>query len=70
MGWYTRANAEVCLIAKHGKPQVLDHSVKQILESKDRSILMGKKARKRVIEQFSWDVVTDRTLKIYKEFVK
>jgi glycosyltransferase involved in cell wall biosynthesis len=31
---------------------------------------MGEKARKRVIEKFSWDIVTDRTLEIYKEFVK
>ena len=33
MGWYTRANAEVCLLAKKGKPKVLDHSVKQVIES-------------------------------------
>jgi len=51
-------------------PDDIAWGVKQILESKDRSILMGKKARERVIEQFSWDVVTDRTLEIYKEFVK
>ena len=51
-------------------PDDVAWGVKQILESKDKSSLMGKKARKRVIEQFSWDVVTDRTLEIYKEFVK
>ncbi|MCK5113079.1 MAG: glycosyltransferase family 4 protein, partial [Thermoplasmatales archaeon] len=51
-------------------PDDIAWGVKQILESKDRSILMGKKARERVIEQFSWDVVTDKTLEIYKEFVK
>jgi glycosyltransferase involved in cell wall biosynthesis len=51
-------------------PDDIAWGVKQILESKDRGILMGKKARKRVIEQYSWDVVTDRTLEIYKEFVK
>jgi N6-adenosine-specific RNA methylase IME4 len=33
MGWYTSANAEVCLLAKKGKPKVLDHSVKQVIES-------------------------------------
>jgi len=51
-------------------PDDIAWGVKQILESKDRSILMAKKARERVIEQFSWDVVTDRTLEIYKEFIK
>ncbi len=33
MGWYTRANAEVCLLAKKGKPKVIDHSIRQIIES-------------------------------------
>jgi len=33
MGWYTRANAEVCLIARKGTPKVIDNSVKQIIES-------------------------------------
>ena len=51
-------------------PDDIAWGVKQILESKDRSILMAKKARERVIEQFSWDVVTDKTLEIYKEFIK
>ncbi len=51
-------------------PDDIAWGVKQVLESRDRNILMGKKARKRVIEQFSWDVVTDKTLKIYKEFIK
>jgi glycosyltransferase involved in cell wall biosynthesis len=43
--------------------------VKQILESKETSITMGKNARDRVIEQFSWDAVANRTLEIYKEFI-
>ena len=33
MGWYTRANAEICLIAKKGKPKVLNHGIRQIIES-------------------------------------
>jgi len=33
MGWYSRANAEVCLVAKRGKPKVISHSVRQIVES-------------------------------------
>ena len=33
MGWYTRSNAEVCLIATKGKVKVLDHSISSIVES-------------------------------------
>ena len=33
MGWYTRSNAEVCLIATRGKVIVLDHSISSIIES-------------------------------------
>jgi glycosyltransferase involved in cell wall biosynthesis len=42
--------------------------VKQVLQLEDKGKLMGKKARKRVIENFSWDIATKRTLDIYKEF--
>ncbi len=44
--------------------------IKQVLESKKKCIQMGKNARERVIEQFNWDIITNRTLEIYKEFVK
>ena len=33
MGWYTRSNAEVCLIAMKGHVSVLDHSISSIIES-------------------------------------
>ena len=36
MGAWTRANAEVCLIATKGSPKVTSHSVHQIIESKVR----------------------------------
>lgn len=32
-GWYTRANAEVCLIARKGKIRVINHGIRQIIES-------------------------------------
>lgn len=37
MGWYTRANAEVCLIAKKGKPKIINHGIKQIIETQIQS---------------------------------
>jgi len=51
-------------------PNDIAWGVKEILKSKDKSLLMGENARKRVIEQFSWDIVADRTLEIYKELAK
>ena len=33
LGHYTRANAEVCIIAKKGKIRIKDHSISQIIES-------------------------------------
>jgi site-specific DNA-methyltransferase (adenine-specific) len=33
MGWYTRSNAEVCLIATKGHVSVLNHSISSIVES-------------------------------------
>jgi len=36
MGKWTRANAEVCLIATKGNPKVISHSVHQIIDSRIR----------------------------------
>jgi site-specific DNA-methyltransferase (adenine-specific) len=33
MGSYSRANAEICLLGKKGKPKVISHSVRQVIES-------------------------------------
>ena len=43
--------------------------VKQILQLHDKGRWMGQNARQRVIDNFTWDNVTQRTLDIYKEFV-
>jgi len=50
-------------------PNDIAWAIKEVLSDKNRSIWMGKNARKRVIEIFSWDAVTKRTLDIYKEFI-
>jgi glycogen synthase len=42
----------------------------QILQLQDKGVLWGKNARQRVIDEFSWDAVTRRTLDIYKEFIR
>jgi len=51
-------------------PDDIAWGIKQLLNSKEKSFIMGQKARKRAIEHFSWDVVTNKTLEIYKEIMK
>jgi len=50
-------------------PSDISWGIKQVLQLDDAGKEMGKNARERVIETFSWDSVTDRTLKIYEEFL-
>jgi glycosyltransferase involved in cell wall biosynthesis len=50
-------------------PEDIAWGVKQALQSKDKRKKWGKNGRARVIEQFSWDAVAQRTLTIYEEFV-
>jgi glycosyltransferase involved in cell wall biosynthesis len=51
-------------------PNDIAWGIKKVLESKEKSKELGINARKRVIEHFSWDVVANRTLEIYEEFIK
>jgi N6-adenosine-specific RNA methylase IME4 len=36
MGWHTRANAEVCLLAKRGKPVIQARDVQQVIQAPPR----------------------------------
>ncbi len=51
-------------------PQDIDWCIKKVLQDKKKAEWMGQNARKRAIEMFSWETVTQRTLKIYQEFMK
>jgi len=44
--------------------------IKQVLQQDDKGRWMGKNARDRVIENFSWDITTKKLLDIYKEFIQ
>jgi len=48
-------------------PDDIAWGIKQVLQMDDKGKKMGQNARKRVLETFSWDSVTERTLKIYQE---
>ena len=51
-------------------PDDIAWGIKKVLESNEKSMRLGFNARKRVIEHFSWDIVANRTLDIYQEFIK
>ena len=50
------------------EPNDIAWGIIQALQSKEHAQEMGKNARDRVLETFSWDVITKRTLEIYQEF--
>lgn len=52
------------------EPRDIAWGINQILQLDDKGKQIGLNARKRVIETFSWESVTKRTLDIYKEFVR
>jgi glycogen(starch) synthase len=51
-------------------PSDIAWGIEQVLGSKEKRMRMGTNARKRVIEQFSWDIIAQRTSEIYAEFMK
>jgi glycosyltransferase involved in cell wall biosynthesis len=51
------------------KPEDIYWGIKQILKLDDKGLILGKNARKRVIDIFSWEKVANRTIDIYKEFI-
>jgi glycogen synthase len=51
-------------------PSDISWGIKQVLESKEEQVRMGNNARRQVLQKFSWDIITQRTTEIYKEFIK
>lgn len=52
------------------EPNDIAWGIKQVLQDKDHAKWMGQNARKRVLENFTWDHVAKRTIDIYKEFLR
>jgi glycosyltransferase involved in cell wall biosynthesis len=52
------------------EPKDIAWGITQVLQSPDKALQWGKNGRQRVLEEFSWDAVTRRTLAIYKEFLR
>ena len=51
------------------EPNDIAWGIKQVLQLDDKGKRMGKNARERVLEAFSWESATKRTLDVYKEFL-
>jgi glycosyltransferase involved in cell wall biosynthesis len=50
-------------------PDDIAWGIKEVLQDKKKAQRMGKNARKRVLENFTWEIITKELLDIYKEFV-
>lgn len=48
----------------------LTAAIDSLLSNEELTISMGKRARKRAVEEFSWKVVAKRTYEVYKKVVK
>ncbi len=52
------------------EPKDIAWGIIQVLQSPDKGLQWGQNGRQRVLEEFSWDAVTKRTVAIYKEFMR
>lgn len=51
-----------------GNPSDIAWGVKQLIGMPDKGLWVGKNARKRVMEKFTWEHVAENVIKIYQEF--
>jgi glycogen synthase len=50
-------------------PNDIAWGIKEVLKQNDKGRWMGVNARQRVLENFTWDIITKKVLNIYKEFM-
>jgi len=50
-------------------PNDISWGIKQVLKTNDKGGKLGENGRERVLKEFTWDAVADRTINIYKEFL-
>lgn len=63
-------NRETGILVPPKEPKKMAEAIIFLLNERDERILMGKKARQRVEERFSWDIIAEETLKIYEKVLK
>jgi len=50
-------------------PQDIAKYITEILKNPDLGIKMGRNGRERVLDQFTWDIASENTLRVYQELV-
>jgi len=61
--------SDACLLARPGDEKDFSRKINQLLTDESFAKEMGKKARSRVEKNFSWDIVAEKTLRLYKQLV-
>jgi glycosyltransferase involved in cell wall biosynthesis len=51
-------------------PTDIAWGITSVLENPDKMKWLGKNGRKRVLEEFTWDKIAERTLKLYEQMIK
>ncbi|MCL0038950.1 glycosyltransferase family 4 protein [Dehalococcoidia bacterium] len=60
-------NGETGFLVPPGEPKLLADSIMRLLTDKDLRLKMGQAARERVEKQFTWDIIAERILAVYKD---
>jgi glycosyltransferase involved in cell wall biosynthesis len=53
-----------------GNPTDIAWGIVSVLESPEKMKWLGKNGRKRVLEEFTWDKIAEKTLELYEQMVK
>jgi glycosyltransferase involved in cell wall biosynthesis len=62
-------NEETGLLVPLSKPEVLATAILRVLNDSDLCVRITRQARKRVVEQFDWEVVASKYAKLIKKLV-
>ncbi len=63
-------NGENVILVTPGNPKQLAETIVELLEDKEKCIEIGRRARKTIIEHFSWDSVCAQTVQVYQEAIR
>lgn len=62
-------DGETNFLFQNKNAEDLANKTEQLIADKDKRIRMGKEARKRVLEKFDIEIITDRTIEFYNNFI-
>ncbi|HEX9251723.1 MAG TPA: glycosyltransferase family 4 protein [Ignavibacteriaceae bacterium] len=62
-------DGETNLLFENKNAEDLAHKMEELIIDEDKRIRMGKEARRRVLEKFDIEIITDRTIEFYNNFI-